>query len=253
MSSCAVTPGNVAIFCCKRTYLVSQIGTHLPPTNGSTSDSASRCVSSKLDITLFVVMIATGRGCNQTWWLSKCWWEAWHRQVKKRPMDESERMQWLLSMSACADTNGSKQKLTSTTFMTSDQHIKDVTKARKVRWQSMLSCPWVSSRRWSVCTRPGSAKHCNRCLSWCIWLTSSWLGRSPPVACMEVVLARDWMNCVIDVSHKRWLNVPLTFDCTVSLQHPQPPPVFPSSWVDGPGSRTNWTICLICCSGWVWE
>ena len=38
----------------------------------------------------------------------------------------------MLSISACADINGAMQKLTSTTFMTSEQH-EDVTKARKSR------------------------------------------------------------------------------------------------------------------------
>ena len=38
----------------------------------------------------------------------------------------------MLSISACADINGAMQKLTSTTFMTSEQH-EDVTKARKAR------------------------------------------------------------------------------------------------------------------------
>ena len=36
----------------------------------------------------------------------------------------------MISISACADINGAMQKLTSTTFMTSEQH-EDVTKARK--------------------------------------------------------------------------------------------------------------------------
>ena len=35
-------------------------------------------------------------------------------------------------MPACADINGAMQKLTSTTFMTSEQH-EDVIKARKAR------------------------------------------------------------------------------------------------------------------------
>ena len=39
----------------------------------------------------------------------------------------------MLSISACADINGAMQKLTSTTFMTSEQH-EDVTKARKARY-----------------------------------------------------------------------------------------------------------------------
>ena len=38
----------------------------------------------------------------------------------------------MISISACADINGAMQKLTSTTFMTSEQH-EDVTKARKAR------------------------------------------------------------------------------------------------------------------------
>ncbi len=38
----------------------------------------------------------------------------------------------MLYISACADINGAMQKLTSTTFMTSEQ-LEDVTKARKER------------------------------------------------------------------------------------------------------------------------
>ena len=38
----------------------------------------------------------------------------------------------MLSISACADINGAMQNLTSTTFMTSEQH-EDVSKARKAR------------------------------------------------------------------------------------------------------------------------
>ena len=68
---------------------------------------------------------------------------------------------------------------------------------------------------------------------------------APPVACMEVVPARDWMHCVIDISPKRWLDVPLMYTCTVSLQRPLLPSItvhaciskLPSGW----GSRTNGT------------
>ena len=54
------------------------------------------------------------------------------RLTRGRGMCESERTQLMLSISACADLNGAMQKLTSTTFMTSEQH-EDVTKARKAR------------------------------------------------------------------------------------------------------------------------
>ena len=54
------------------------------------------------------------------------------RLTRGRGMCESERTQWMISISACADINGAMQKLTSTTFMTSEQH-EDVTKARKAR------------------------------------------------------------------------------------------------------------------------
>ena len=52
--------------------------------------------------------------------------------TRGRGTGESERTQWLLSISTCADINGAMQKLRRTTFMTSDQH-KDVTKDRKAR------------------------------------------------------------------------------------------------------------------------
>ncbi len=44
------------------------------------------------------VLIATGRGCHQTWWSSKCWWEIWNRQVD---WQEAEGCVSLSELSEC--------------------------------------------------------------------------------------------------------------------------------------------------------
>ena len=81
------------------------------------------------------VLIATERGCHQTWWPSKCRWEARDRQVD---LQEAEGCVSLSELSDCflyqhvLTINGAIQKLTSTTFMTSEQH-EEVIKARKAR------------------------------------------------------------------------------------------------------------------------
>ena len=62
---------------------------------------------------------------------------------------------------------------------------------------------------------------------------------------MEVVPARYWMHCFIYISPKRWLDVPLMCNCTVSLQQPLLPSTTVhaciSKFMSGWGSRTNWT------------
>jgi len=52
--------------------------------------------------------------------------------TRGRDMSESQRLNWLLSMSACTDVNTAMQNLTGVMYHTSDQH-KDTTKARQER------------------------------------------------------------------------------------------------------------------------
>ena len=56
-------------------------------------------------------------------------------------MNESQRMQWLLSMSACEDINSAMQEVTGIEFITSHPHTESTESWKKKDDKDMRSLP----------------------------------------------------------------------------------------------------------------